>query len=40
MCPLEDITEEELEVFLQEADEQLQLLDEDLITLETEGDNT
>ena len=35
----EDITQEELEVFLQEADEQLQLLDEDLISLEKEGTN-
>ena len=32
-----DITQEELEVFLQEADEQLQLLDEDFIALEKEG---
>ena len=36
----EDITQEELEVFLQEADEQLQLLNEDLISLEKEGTNT
>jgi len=35
----EDITQEELEVFLQEADEQLQLLNEDLISLEKEGTN-
>ena len=33
----EDISQEELAVFLQEADEQLQLLDEDLIRLEKEG---
>jgi len=32
-----DISAEELEVFLQEADEQLQLLDEDLVALEREG---
>jgi two-component system chemotaxis sensor kinase CheA len=31
---------EELKVFLQEADEQLQLLDEDIIRLEKEADNT
>lgn len=34
-----DITPEELQVFLQEADEQLQLLDEDLVRLEQEHDN-
>ena len=34
-----DITAEDLKVFLEEADEQLQLLDEDLIRLEKEGDN-
>jgi two-component system, chemotaxis family, sensor kinase CheA len=33
----EDISQEELDVFLQEADEQLQLLDEDLVSLEKEG---
>jgi len=32
-----DISAEELEVFIQEADEQLQLLDEDLVILEREG---
>jgi two-component system chemotaxis sensor kinase CheA len=37
MSLIEDITQEELEVFLQEADEQLLLLDEDLIKLEKEG---
>ena len=35
----QDISQEELEVFLQEADEQLQLLDEDFIALEKEGSN-
>lgn len=34
-----DITPEELQVFLQDTDEQLQLLDEDVIKLENEGDN-
>ena len=34
MCPLFNITPEELEVFIQETDEQLQLLDEDLVILE------
>jgi len=34
-----DITQEEMEVFLLEADEQLQLLDEDFIALEKEGAN-
>ncbi len=33
------IDQEELNVFLQEADEQLQLLDEDIIRLEKEADN-
>jgi two-component system chemotaxis sensor kinase CheA len=37
--PSADITPEELEVFLQEADEQLQLLDEDFVALEKEGAN-
>ncbi len=37
MNTFEDISQEELTVFLQEADEQLQLLDEDLIRLEKEG---
>ncbi|MDY6911138.1 MAG: chemotaxis protein CheA [Chloroflexota bacterium] len=34
-----DITPEELQVFLQDTDEQLQLLDEDIIKLENESDN-
>ena len=34
-----DIDVEELKVFLQEVEEQLQLLDEDIIRLETEADN-
>ncbi len=34
-----DITQEELQVFLQDTDEQLQLLDENIIKLENEGDN-
>ena len=34
-----DITEEDLKVFLEEADEQLQVLDKDLIRLENEADN-
>lgn len=41
--PLElapDITQEELEVFLQEADEQLQLLDEDIVKLEKGEEDT
>ncbi len=33
-----DITPEELQVFLQDTDEQLQLLDDDIIKLENEGD--
>ena len=35
----DDITEEDLEVFLQEADEQLLLLDEDIVRLEHEQNN-
>ena len=34
-----DITAEDLQVFLQEAEEHLQLLDEDIVRLEHEGDN-
>ncbi|MCH7511246.1 MAG: Hpt domain-containing protein, partial [Chloroflexi bacterium] len=34
-----DVSSEELKVFLQEVDEQLQLLDEDIIRLEKEEDN-
>ncbi|MDD5092896.1 MAG: chemotaxis protein CheA [Dehalococcoidia bacterium] len=34
-----DVTPEELQVFLQDTDEQLQVLDEDIIKLENEGDN-
>ena len=34
-----DITAEDLQVFLQEAEEHLQLLDEDIVRLEREGDN-
>ena len=34
-----DITPEDLQVFLQEAEEHLQLLDEDFIRLEREQDN-
>lgn len=34
-----DVTPEELQVFLQDTDEQLQLLDEDIIKLENECDN-
>ena len=37
MNTFDDISQEELTVFFQEADEQLQLLDEDLIRLEKEG---
>lgn len=39
MEPGPDVTAEDLKVFLQEADEQLQLLDEDIIRLEKEADN-
>lgn len=39
MSLFEDITQEELEVFLQEADEQLLRLDEDLVELEKDGSN-
>ncbi|MDD5190730.1 MAG: chemotaxis protein CheA [Dehalococcoidales bacterium] len=39
MSPTFNATPEELEVFMQEADEQLQLLDEDLVNLEREGMN-
>lgn len=39
MNPSADISQEELVVFLQETEEQLQLLDEDFITLEKEGAN-
>ena len=35
----QDISSEELQVFLQDAEEQLQLLDEDIVRLETEQDN-
>ncbi len=35
-----DLDPEDFEVFLQEADEQLQLLDEDIVRLEREGDNS
>lgn len=35
-----DITSEDLKVFLEEAEEHLQLLDEDIIRLEKEKDNT
>lgn len=34
-----DITSEDLQAFLQEADEQLQLLDEDIVKLERDHDN-
>lgn len=34
-----DITAEDLQVFLQEAEENLQLLDEDIVRLEREGEN-
>lgn len=34
-----DITAEDLQAFLQEAEEHLQLLDEDIVRLEREGDN-
>ena len=34
-----EITREELKVFLEEADEQIGLLDRDIVRLETEGDN-
>ena len=34
-----DITSEDLQVFLQEAEEHLQLLDEDIVRLEREQDN-
>jgi two-component system chemotaxis sensor kinase CheA len=34
-----DITQEDLKLFLQEADEQLQLLDEDIVRLEKEAEN-
>ncbi|MCP4609753.1 MAG: hypothetical protein GY845_13680, partial [Planctomycetes bacterium] len=34
-----DVTQEELQVFLQDTDEQLQLLDEDIIKLENESDD-
>ena len=34
-----DITPEDLQVFLQEAEEHLQLLDEDFVRLEREQDN-
>ena len=34
-----DVSSEELKVFLQEVDEQLQLLDEDIIRLEKEADD-
>ncbi|MCL0102639.1 Hpt domain-containing protein [Dehalococcoidia bacterium] len=34
-----DVTPEELQVFLQDTDEQLQRLDEDIIKLESDGDN-
>ena len=34
-----DLSPEELQVFLQDTDEQLQLLDEDIVKLENEGDN-
>ena len=34
-----DITAEDLEVFLQEADENLQVLDEDIVRLERDNDN-
>lgn len=40
MSMFDDISQEEIAVFLQEADEQIQLLDEDLINLEKEGANT
>ena len=39
MEPGPNITADELKVFLQEVDEQLQLLDEDIIRLEKEADN-
>ncbi len=39
MNPSADISQEELVVFLQETEEQLQLLDEDFIALEKEGAN-
>ncbi len=35
----EGITQEDLKLFLQEADEQIQLLDEDIVRLEREADN-
>ena len=34
-----DITSEDLQAFLQEADEQLQLLDEDIVKLERDHEN-
>jgi two-component system, chemotaxis family, sensor kinase CheA len=35
-----DISPEEMKVFLQEADEQIELLDEDIVKLEKEGNNS
>jgi len=40
MSTFDDISQEEMAVFLQEADEQIQLLDEDLVNLEKEGANS
>ena len=34
-----DITAEDIQAFLQEAEEHLELLDEDIVRLEREGDN-
>ncbi len=39
MGPVVDATQEDLQVFLQEADEQLQFLDEDIVRLEKEPSN-
>lgn len=36
---LADVTAEELHVFLQEADDQIQMLDEDIVSLEKDGGN-